>query len=163
FDCSLALVSIDTSIYTSFFFFFQAEDGIRDFHVTGVQTCALPISAAYRRSRLPPRSRRSAACWARCPCSRRRCRRPRRRSPPPSWSPPARSARSARAEPFDPKSASSRAFLAATASGAALEKVVSLVNGADHGPIPLGVLANGSSAQAARLDEGGRLVSGTRA
>src|SRR5690606_40126234 len=28
--------------------FFQAEDGIRDFHVTGVQTCALPISCAYR-------------------------------------------------------------------------------------------------------------------
>src|SRR5690606_40815386 len=28
----------------AFFFFFQAEDGIRDFHVTGVQTCALPIS-----------------------------------------------------------------------------------------------------------------------
>src|SRR5690606_40853328 len=28
-----------------FFFFFQAEDGIRDFHVTGVQTCALPISS----------------------------------------------------------------------------------------------------------------------
>src|SRR5436309_13290819 len=27
-------------------FFFQAEDGIRDFHVTGVQTCALPISAS---------------------------------------------------------------------------------------------------------------------
>src|SRR5690606_12552248 len=27
------------------FFFFQAEDGIRDFHVTGVQTCALPIFA----------------------------------------------------------------------------------------------------------------------
>src|SRR5690606_29203174 len=27
-----------------FIFFFQAEDGIRDFHVTGVQTCALPIS-----------------------------------------------------------------------------------------------------------------------
>src|SRR5690606_26273642 len=27
-----------------FRFFFQAEDGIRDFHVTGVQTCALPIS-----------------------------------------------------------------------------------------------------------------------
>src|SRR5690606_39646807 len=25
------------------FSFFQAEDGIRDFHVTGVQTCALPI------------------------------------------------------------------------------------------------------------------------
>src|SRR6266576_452645 len=28
-----------------FFFFFQAEDGIRDLYVTGVQTCALPISA----------------------------------------------------------------------------------------------------------------------
>src|SRR5690606_39869635 len=27
------------------YFFFQAEDGIRDFHVTGVQTCALPILA----------------------------------------------------------------------------------------------------------------------
>src|SRR5207253_4270673 len=27
-------------------FFFQAEDGIRDGHVTGVQTCALPISSA---------------------------------------------------------------------------------------------------------------------
>src|SRR5260370_21401870 len=29
-----------------FFFFFQAEDGIRDSSVTGVQTCALPISPA---------------------------------------------------------------------------------------------------------------------
>src|SRR5205807_5417362 len=28
-----------------FFFFFQAEDGIRDYKVTGVQTCALPILA----------------------------------------------------------------------------------------------------------------------
>src|SRR5690348_17914670 len=28
------------------FFFFQAEDGIRDGRVTGVQTCALPISTA---------------------------------------------------------------------------------------------------------------------
>src|SRR5256885_6790139 len=31
------------------FFFFQAEDGIRDYKVTGVQTCALPISMATRR------------------------------------------------------------------------------------------------------------------
>src|SRR5258706_8743250 len=30
-----------------FFFFFQAEDGIRDWSVTGVQTCALPISLAF--------------------------------------------------------------------------------------------------------------------
>src|SRR5207237_1571467 len=29
-------------------FFFQAEDGIRDSSVTGVQTCALPISIGYR-------------------------------------------------------------------------------------------------------------------
>src|SRR5215211_3088049 len=31
-----------------FFFFFQAEDGIRDHCVTGVQTCALPISTKPR-------------------------------------------------------------------------------------------------------------------
>src|SRR2546422_7056563 len=31
-----------------FFFFFQAEDGIRDVAVTGVQTCALPISLGVR-------------------------------------------------------------------------------------------------------------------
>src|SRR6266511_2963338 len=35
-------------------FFFQAEDGIRDFHVTGVQTCALPIAGC---AILPRRSR----------------------------------------------------------------------------------------------------------
>src|SRR2546426_3882 len=32
-------------VSVAFFFFFQAEDGIRDYKVTGVQTCALPISA----------------------------------------------------------------------------------------------------------------------
>src|SRR6266550_7403974 len=31
--------------YSGCFFFFQAEDGIRDVAVTGVQTCALPIFA----------------------------------------------------------------------------------------------------------------------
>src|SRR6266508_4418420 len=30
-------------VFLCVFFFFQAEDGIRDGHVTGVQTCALPI------------------------------------------------------------------------------------------------------------------------
>src|SRR5256885_6532142 len=35
-------MSLDYNIF--FFFFFQAEDGIRDYKVTGVQTCALPIS-----------------------------------------------------------------------------------------------------------------------
>src|SRR5207302_7239023 len=34
----------DTQAPIGCFFFFQAEDGIRVFHVTGVQTCALPIS-----------------------------------------------------------------------------------------------------------------------
>src|SRR5437879_13394981 len=33
-------------LYLLSFFFFQAEDGIRDTSVTGVQTCALPISIA---------------------------------------------------------------------------------------------------------------------
>src|SRR5262249_58431543 len=32
-----------TAVTHSIFFFFQAEDGIRDWSVTGVQTCALPI------------------------------------------------------------------------------------------------------------------------
>src|SRR2546430_1930088 len=32
-----------------FFFFFQAEDGIRDLTVTGVQTCALPIASSLLR------------------------------------------------------------------------------------------------------------------
>src|SRR5256885_9822588 len=33
-------------VHVLFFFFFQAEDGIRDYKVTGVQTCALPIYPA---------------------------------------------------------------------------------------------------------------------
>src|SRR6266700_4999483 len=37
-----------------FFFFLQAEDGIRDFHVTGVQTCALPISRTGSRTPAQP-------------------------------------------------------------------------------------------------------------
>src|SRR2546430_6374023 len=35
-------------VFCFFFFFFQAEDGIRDLTVTGVQTCALPIYVAPR-------------------------------------------------------------------------------------------------------------------
>src|SRR3989475_217737 len=56
----------------SFFFFFQAEDGIRDLTVTGVQTCALPIYWAMSSgwvlgttstcSWLPLRCWRSSAC-----------------------------------------------------------------------------------------------------
>src|SRR3989454_10237142 len=47
-----------------FFFFFQAEDGIRDYKVTGVQTCALPISggdAGVRLLHKPAGSRLAAA------------------------------------------------------------------------------------------------------
>src|SRR5262249_58817655 len=36
-----SFASVDVFVYS--FFFFQAEDGIRDWSVTGVQTCALPI------------------------------------------------------------------------------------------------------------------------
>src|SRR5438874_2978697 len=37
------LTTSSVSLLSPFFFFFQAEDGIRDLYVTGVQTCALPI------------------------------------------------------------------------------------------------------------------------
>ena len=43
--CHIYVYSLNTVFVISFFFFFQAEDGIRDTSVTGVQTCALPIYA----------------------------------------------------------------------------------------------------------------------
>src|SRR5947208_12850430 len=55
-------------LFFHFFFFFQAEDGIRDDLVTGVQTCALPISG--------PPGRDDGGAWASA-VSRRRAR-PRR-------------------------------------------------------------------------------------
>src|SRR5437762_8730216 len=42
----LYLLLMGATFDLMFFFFFQAEDGIRDTSVTGVQTCALPISHA---------------------------------------------------------------------------------------------------------------------
>src|SRR5205807_4746917 len=54
------------SFFFIFFFFFQAEDGIRDYKVTGVQTCALPISTprAMRVNMLGLRwSRETQARW----------------------------------------------------------------------------------------------------
>src|SRR5258707_10923620 len=42
-SCLLFLRSLSLCAWLIFFFFFQAEDGIRDIGVTGVQTCALPI------------------------------------------------------------------------------------------------------------------------
>src|SRR5256885_6784391 len=50
-----------------FFFFFQAEDGIRDYKVTGVQTCALPICMVARR--LPSRARASSSSVRACSAS----------------------------------------------------------------------------------------------
>src|SRR2546421_395664 len=45
----LDVLSSKNLLHVSFFFFFQAEDGIRDLIVTGVQTCALPIFPAETR------------------------------------------------------------------------------------------------------------------
>src|SRR6266498_4658410 len=50
-----SLLLLSQKIDLSGFFFFQAEDGIRDADVTGVQTCALPISRACPRG--PARAR----------------------------------------------------------------------------------------------------------
>src|SRR2546429_4808487 len=60
YECELALLSLVC-------FFFKAEDGIRDVAVTGVQTCALPISCSPRRSRFP----RKSASSSRTRCHRR--------------------------------------------------------------------------------------------
>src|SRR5437867_13272961 len=72
-------------VFFIFFFFFQAEDGIRDRTVTGVQTCALPICpratirsrsarcSAHRGSRRPRARRRPA--WRRATSSSRSRRR----------------------------------------------------------------------------------------
>src|SRR5262249_58238502 len=58
-------------MYTCLFFFFQAEDGIRDWSVTGVQTCALPISlvriAAIHGRALRRRIGRAARCEGQIP------------------------------------------------------------------------------------------------
>src|SRR5256885_7015118 len=45
------MILVKSGQYVITFFFFQAEDGIRDYKVTGVQTCALPISQLAERQR----------------------------------------------------------------------------------------------------------------
>src|SRR5438132_3582682 len=55
FHLFLLLISL-IFFFFFFFFFFQAEDGIRDHCVTGVQTCALPISVGVT---APPTARHS--------------------------------------------------------------------------------------------------------
>src|SRR5215208_786440 len=82
-------------------FFFQADDGIRDGHVTGVQTCALPISPLGRKGRTQLRSRPARSGGVR---SRRRWREPgecpfeQQRGGSPGHSPG-----SLRASPADPR------------------------------------------------------------
>src|SRR5437762_14245976 len=56
--------------YVSALFFFQAEDGIRDTSVTGVQTCALPISSSSASPTIR-RSRRARAARHRARAARR--------------------------------------------------------------------------------------------
>src|SRR5256886_8728453 len=71
------------------FFFFQAEDGIRDLTVTGVQTCALPISVererdellGYVRAARPCRGVPGAASGHRTGATVRPCRRDERACP----------------------------------------------------------------------------------
>src|SRR5205823_12019484 len=67
-----------------FFFFFQAEDGIRDKLVTGVQTCALPIWPRPRRPEpLEHRTDRRVAALAPAACRRGALRSGDRRPLPP--------------------------------------------------------------------------------
>src|SRR5690625_4290455 len=47
------MLTFQTRTVVKSYFFFQAEDGIRDGHVTGVQTCALPICTASSAGTLP--------------------------------------------------------------------------------------------------------------
>src|SRR3989449_10996421 len=57
----IVLDALTDNALVLFFFFFQAEAGIRDVAVTGVQTCALPISFCPRRT-----ARAAAASWIGC-------------------------------------------------------------------------------------------------
>src|SRR5688500_20223503 len=58
-----------TKYFTAFSFFFQAEDGIRDYKVTGVQTCALPISVAAPSGSAPPTSSAARTAPDGCPAT----------------------------------------------------------------------------------------------
>src|SRR5215210_6676036 len=60
-ECSMRM-GIICFIRIVFFFFFQAEDGIRDTSVTGVQTCALPICVDARRPDREPEQAQQQEC-----------------------------------------------------------------------------------------------------
>src|SRR5256885_6662580 len=61
---SYILGIIGVRVWFMLFFFFQAEDGIRDYKVTGVQTCALPIWAGALLLNLDPATNESKAAAA---------------------------------------------------------------------------------------------------
>src|SRR5690349_24060795 len=69
-----------SSVYTTsdmitlylLFFFFQAEDGIRDLYVTGVQTCALPICSTASSCAATRRPSCTSSAWtSKAPSTRR--------------------------------------------------------------------------------------------
>src|SRR2546422_2721194 len=61
----MSMLLCDLYVCVVFFFFFQAEDGIRDVAVTGVQTCALPICPRPRGGGGRPRADRGYSRAAR--------------------------------------------------------------------------------------------------
>src|SRR2546430_12741958 len=75
------MVVLSVSVLVFIFFFFQAEDGIRDLTVTGVQTCALPISSSIPTTGSRPSRSAAGPSWsgvtrARVPAGRRERRDP---------------------------------------------------------------------------------------
>src|SRR5947208_10548299 len=54
---------VEEAMLLFLFFFFQAEDGIRDDLVTGVQTCALPIWTPAAEARPPTAPHTPSALW----------------------------------------------------------------------------------------------------
>src|SRR3712207_8153691 len=95
FSCAYVCLSASNAVAYSFVFF-QAEDGIRDIGVTGVQTCALPISELLRRTLAAA----LALCWLAGPVSSQ--------TPPAAEAPPTaqtpQSPPAAAAPPAAPKS-----------------------------------------------------------
>src|SRR5258706_6989902 len=54
--------------FVRYVFFFQAEDGIRDWSVTGVQTCALPIFAQLHQRKRSSKTMEFAVTKSQVPC-----------------------------------------------------------------------------------------------
>src|SRR5437773_4868847 len=73
YSCITTSPSLRKYVFTSVFFF-QAEDGIRDRDVTGVQTCALPIfslKSSTANDESPPRSKKLSSTRTPGNCSKR--------------------------------------------------------------------------------------------